>query len=188
MRKVLTLLALYAIVLANTVAPVLALSSGETVGAGLINEFTESISTVPTEENTEMAAPMTGNPGACAPGVFTLTGNSSGSGSNGNIRTFTSNSGVNVKVSGFSRKYDNGAWETAFLAAFPPGLGVTDRGENGSDPQYKVDNAGSGNSRRNNYVLFEFDRSVIIDKTFLESITSDSDISVWVGNRTDPFN
>ena len=175
-------------VLGNTVAPVLAFSEGQTIGSRLLSEGSSSF------WNSELAGTVETSPLAaatqptCAPGTFTLTGNTATDGSDGNIRSFTATGGTRVKVSAFSRKYDNGLWETAYLGSYGSGLGVTDRGENGADPNYKVDNVGSGSNRRNNYVLFEFDRSVVVDKAFLDSITTDSDISVWVGTRNDPYN
>ena len=62
-------------------------------------------------------------------------------------------------------------------------MGVTDGSESGSNPTHKVDNQGG----RNNYVLFEFSVPVVIDQVFLDSIGADSDISVWIGTKTDPF-
>ena len=37
-------------------------------------------------------------------------------------------------------------------------------------------------------MLFEFSVPVVIDQVFLDSIGADSDISVWIGTKTDPFN
>ena len=48
--------------------------------------------------------------------------------------------GVSVKASAFSRTNSSGAWATAYLGLFGPGLGVTDGSENGSNPTHKVDN------------------------------------------------
>jgi hypothetical protein len=36
--------------------------------------------------------------------------------------------------------------------------------------------------------LFEFSSPVVIDQAFLDAVTTDSDISVWIGTKTDPFN
>ena len=77
----------------------------------------------------------------------------------------------------------NGAWTTAYLGSYSSGLGVTNRTEDGSDPSHKVDNVGSVD-----YVLFEFASPVVVDQAFLDAITDDSDITVWIGNKTDPFN
>jgi hypothetical protein len=119
----------------------------------------------------------------CPETIFQFTGNTSGSGTAGNTRTFTLN-GVSVKATAFSRTNSSGAWATAYLGLFGPGLGVTDGSESGNNPTHKVDNQGG----RNNYVLFEFSVPVVIDQVFLDSIGADSDISVWIGTKTDPFN
>jgi hypothetical protein len=121
-------------------------------------------------------------PADCVPGTITLTGNTSSTGSNGNIRTFTGTNNVQVKASAFNRS-SGGAWTTAYLGSYSSGLGVTNRNENGSDPTHKVDNVDSVD-----YVLFEFSSSVVVDQALLDAVTTDSDITVWVGNKTDPFN
>jgi hypothetical protein len=120
-------------------------------------------------------------PPACPEGTFELTGNSSTSGSAGNIRTFSAGT-VSMKASAFSRE-SSGAWATAYLGAFSSGLGVTDASENGSGDTHKVDNIG-----RRNYVLFEFSQLVTVNRAFLDAISSDSDITVWIGTKNDPFN
>ena len=121
----------------------------------------------------------------CVPTTFTFTGNTASSGTAGNIRTFTVN-GISVKASAFSRvNGTSGAWSTAYLGLYGPGLGVTDGSEgDGSNNRHKVDNIGG----RNNYVLFEFSKPVIVDRAFLDAIGADSDISVWIGTKTDPYN
>ena len=119
----------------------------------------------------------------CVDTTFKFSGNTASSGTAGNTRTFTVN-GVSVKATAFSRTNSSGAWATAYLGLFGPGLGVTDGSESGSSSTHKVDNQGS----RNNYVLFEFSSPVVIDQVFLDSIEGDSDISVWIGTKTDPFN
>ena len=117
-------------------------------------------------------------------GTLSFTGNSASSGTAGNIRTFTTGS-VDVKASAFSRTDSTGAWATAYLGAYGPGLGVTDGSEGtGANNTHKVDNIGG----RNNYVLFEFSQPVVIDKAFLDAIGADSDITVWIGTKNDPFN
>lgn len=115
--------------------------------------------------------------------TFTFSGDSASSGTPGNIRTFTA-SGVSVKSSAFSRTDSGGAWATAYLGLFGPGLGVTNNNESGGSPQHKVDNQGG----RHDYVLFEFSSPVVIDRVFLDAIGADSDMSVWIGTKTDPFN
>jgi hypothetical protein len=95
-------------------------------------------------------------------------------------------SGVTTKASGFSRKDSNGAWNTAWLGAYTHGLGVTDIGEdNGSNNQHVVDNIGG----YHDYVLFEFSAPIVVTQAFLDYIyAGHSDISVWIGTKTDPIN
>jgi hypothetical protein len=126
---------------------------------------------------------------ACVPtvcdatGTFNFTGSTATYGSNGNIRTYTAN-GVSVKASAFSRT-DAGSWATAYLGAYSHGLGVTDSSEgNGDNDRHTVDNMGG----RDNYVLFEFSQPVVFDKAFLDYVGADSDVSIWIGTKTDPFN
>lgn len=123
-------------------------------------------------------------PGPCGLTEVTTTGNSASSGSFGNIRTFNSGP-INVKASAFSRRTSDGLWETAYLGAFSPGLGVTNREEgDGSNNTHKVDNIGN----RRDYILFEFDQDVVVDEAYLNAIGNDSDISVWIGSSIDPYN
>lgn len=120
----------------------------------------------------------------CTGAEIITTGNSATDGSKGNIRTFSSGA-FSVKASAFSRRLSDGLWETAYLGAFSPGLGVTDNGEgSGGNDTHRVDNVGS----RLNYVLFEFNQPVVIDQVYLDAVLNDSDITVWVGNANDPFN
>ena len=115
--------------------------------------------------------------------VFDFSGSSPLDGPDGNIRTYTSD-GVSVNVSAFSRDKDTDVFSTAYLGSYSGGLGVTDNTEgSGSGNKHTVDNAG-----QDNYVLFEFDQEVIIDSAFLGYVVDDSDITVWIGNATDPFN
>ncbi|NEN91781.1 MAG: hypothetical protein F6K48_23905, partial [Okeania sp. SIO3H1] len=107
--------------------------------------------------------------------TFNLTGNSSTTGSNGNVRTFTQD-GVSVDVSAFSSNKSGGDWKKAYLGAYGGGLGVTNQNEGGS--HHRVDNGGS-----NDYILFEFDQNVTVDRALLDYIVDDSDISVWIGDR-----
>ena len=128
---------------------------------------------------------VTPPPPPCIPATFLLSGNSPLHGTAGNIKTFTATNGVQVKASAFSRAKSNGAWSTAYLGSYPGGLGVTDGSEgDGSNNQHKVDNIGA----RTNYVLFEFSAPVIVNRAFLDIVGADSDITVWIGTKTDPFN
>ncbi|MEQ9481687.1 SdrD B-like domain-containing protein, partial [Coleofasciculus sp. F4-SAH-05] len=104
---------------------------------------------------------------------FILTGSSGLDGSNGNVRSFTQD-GVSVDVSAFSQNY--GTWKNAYLGAYGGGLGVTNRDEGTSS--HRVDNSGS-----TDYILFEFDRDVTVDKAFLDYVGYDSDMSIWIGDR-----
>ena len=106
--------------------------------------------------------------------TFNLTGNSYTTGNYGNSRTFTQN-GVSVDVSAFSNSNYYG-WETAYLGAYSGGLGVTNRDENGYE--HRVDN-----NYNDEYIVFEFDQEVTVDRAFLNYVSGDSDVSVWIGDR-----
>jgi uncharacterized repeat protein (TIGR01451 family) len=116
--------------------------------------------------------------GECQPGTLTFTSSDPLSGAAGNIKTFTRN-GVNVKVSGWSREVDTGAYAPAYVGVYSGGLGVTDLvGDgDGSVYQHTVDNEGA-----ENYLLFEFDRPVISDQLYLGYVRFDSDASLWYNN------
>ena len=118
------------------------------------------------------------------PGTFIFEGNSATSGTAGNIRTFTAN-GVTVNVSGFSRRDSNGAWTTSWLGVYPLGLGVTGPSEDtGSNNQHVVDNIGG----YRDYVLFEFSAPIVVDQAFLDYVyNGDSDMSAWIGTKTNPI-
>ena len=105
---------------------------------------------------------------------FVFTGNTPLDGPDGNVRSFTQGD-VSVDVSAFRRK-SSGTWDTAYVGAYSGGLGVTNRGE--STSYHRVDNGGSVE-----YLLFEFDRDVTVDKAFLDYVGHDSDISLWIGDR-----
>jgi uncharacterized repeat protein (TIGR01451 family) len=143
--------------------------------------------TLPANDSTDLTIDfgfVPSTPSPCVPTTFTFTGSSSTSGTAGNIRNFTSN-GISVKASAFSRTDSGGSWSTAYLGLYGPGLGVTDGSEgNGADDRHKVDNIGG----RDNYVLFEFSSVVTINRALLDYIGTDSDLSVWIGTRTDPYN
>jgi len=123
-----------------------------------------------------------GSSGSGSSATFDFSGSSSTNGTAGNIRTFSAG-GVSVKTSAFSRDKSNGAWSTAYLGSYGGGLGVTDGSEDGSSNTHTVDNVG-----RDNYVLFEFSENVIVDSAFLGYVVGDSDLQVWIGNKTDAFN
>jgi hypothetical protein len=115
--------------------------------------------------------------------TFDFSGSSATDGSDGNVRTFTSGA-LSVKTSAFSRDQSTGAWAQAYLGSYGGGLGVTDSSESGSGDTHTVDNMGG----RDNYVLFEFNQNVVVDSAFLGYVVGDSDLSVWIGTRSDPFN
>ena len=106
--------------------------------------------------------------------TFVFMGSTPLDGPDGNVRSFTAGD-VSVDVSAFRRK-SSGAWDTAYLGAYSGGLGVTNRGE--STSYHRVDNGGSVE-----YLLFEFDRDVTVDRAFLDYVNYDSDISIWIGDR-----
>ncbi len=114
---------------------------------------------------------------------FYFSGNSYTDGTDGNIRTSSAGS-VSVNASAFSRDKSSGAWAPAFLGSYSGGLGVTDSSEgSGGSSMHTVDNVG-----RDNYVLFEFSESVIIDSVTLGYVVDDSDLSIWIGTLSAPFN
>lgn len=114
--------------------------------------------------------------GAANAAVYTwdFTGGSSGSGSNGNVRTFLSTTGgVQVKVSAYAADNDNSNLIKSFLGHYGPGLGVTNPG----DGDHEVDNNG-----RIDIVVFEFLNPVDVNSITLTSY-GDADITAWVGTK-----
>ncbi len=115
--------------------------------------------------------------------VLDFNGNTSTSGTMGNIRTFASGS-ITVNASGFSRDRTTGAWASAYLGSYGGGLGVTDSSEgSGANDTHTVDNLGG----RDNYILFEFNQAVVIDTAYLGYVVTDSDITVWIGTIPNAF-
>uniref|UniRef100_UPI00262127CC SdrD B-like domain-containing protein n=1 Tax=Mastigocoleus sp. MO_188.B34 TaxID=3036635 RepID=UPI00262127CC len=106
---------------------------------------------------------------------FSFTGNSYTDGPDGNIRTFTSGD-VSVDVSAFRSDKNGSNFDKAYVGSYGGGLGVTNRKESGSG--HRVDNGGSLD-----YLLFEFDKDIVVDKAFLKYVGDDSDISIWIGDR-----
>ncbi len=119
--------------------------------------------------------------GACLD--LDLTGGTNSGSTAGNIRTYTMN-GLSVHASAFSRVDSTGAWAKAYLASYSGGLGVTDTSEDGATPSHAIDNVGG----RDNYILLEFDKTVLLDKAFLGWVSNDSDVQVWIGNFNNPYN
>ena len=129
----------------------------------------------------DCAPPPPPPPPVCIPGTFTFSGSSADTG-NPNVRTFTAN-GIGVKVSAFSRVKNTDTWAGAYVGLYSKGIGVTDTSENGSEPSHSLDNVG-----RDNFLLFEFSQPVTVDRAYLGWVESDSDLNLWIGSFTDPFN
>ena len=137
----------------------------------------------PTPTPTATPAPTPTPAPSCVPGTFVFEGNTATSGTLGNIRTYTVN-GISVNVSGFARVDSNGGWSTAYLGVYSYGLGVTNNTEgNGSNNTHVVDNIGGNRD----YVLFEFSSPIVVDQAYLDYVIGDSDMSAWIGTKTDPF-
>ena len=114
--------------------------------------------------------------------TFDFSGNTATDGTDGNIYGY-SNNGISVNASAWSRDKTYGTWSKAFLGAYGGGLGVTDSSEgSGSGDSHTVDNVG-----RDNYVLFEFSQTVVVDKTYLGYVVGDSDVKVWIGTVNGAF-
>lgn len=107
---------------------------------------------------------------------YSLTGSSSLL-STGATRTYTSN-GVTMTASAWSYTGGNNtSFEASRLGRYSSGLGVTNKNENGSAPEHRVDNFSN-----NDYILFTFDTLVDVKSIQIASIVDDSDVSFWVGN------
>ena len=117
--------------------------------------------------------------------TFNFNGNSPTCGPVGNILNYTV-SGVSVHVSAFARTDGAaGTWSKAYVGAYGGGLGVTDSAEGtGASNTHTVDNEGG----RSNYLVFEFNQQVVLDKAFLGYVVCDSDLKVWVGTVNNAYN
>ncbi|MFN6441497.1 MAG: SdrD B-like domain-containing protein [Nostoc sp. DedSLP01] len=151
-------------------------------GTGNINDYvtlTAGSSITYTVNGTVASNPVSGSTGSLI--TFDLATNPSSAldGTDGNTRTFTKD-GITVTARAFSRvDGTNGAWSNAYLGSYSGGgLGVTDSSEGNGSGTHRVDNVGG----RDNYVLFQFSESVILDRAYLQYVINDSDISVWIGN------
>jgi hypothetical protein len=111
---------------------------------------------------------------------FDFSGSTATDGTDGNTRTYTSGS-LSVTAAAWSRDKSTGAFSKAWLGAYGSGLGVTDssEGNGSSNSTHTVDNNG-----RDNYIVFQFSRKVVIDKAYLGYVIGDSDLTAWVGNST----
>ena len=119
----------------------------------------------------------------CTSLTFDFNGNSALSGAVANVRSFTTN-GVSVKATAWSRTKPGGVWQTAYLGSYVGGLGVTDTSEgSGSGNSHTIDNIG-----RDNYVLLEFSQPIVLNRAFLGYVVTDSDLQLWIGTFTDPYN
>ncbi|MBK1986128.1 carboxypeptidase regulatory-like domain-containing protein [Sphaerospermopsis aphanizomenoides BCCUSP55] len=157
-------------------------TGNDLTGTGNINDtVTLTAGSSITYTVTGTVAPITTTLGSAA--TFDLSGNNN-TVSYGNTNTFTNN-GITMTASAFSRvDGTNGAWETASLNRYSGGAGVIDRSEgNGDNNRHTVDNVGG----RDNYVLFQFSESVVLDKAYLGYVVGDSDLSVWIGNFSSPL-
>jgi uncharacterized surface anchored protein len=118
-----------------------------------------------------------------ATATFDFNGNMATDGTDGNLLCF-SNNGITVNASAFSRDKSTGTWAKAYLGAYGGGLGVTDSAEgSGYGSTHTVDNNGT----RDNYVLFEFNQAVVVDKAYLGYVVGDSDAKVWIGTVNGAF-
>ena len=152
-------------------------------GTGSINDYvtlTAGSSITYTVNGTVVSNPVsTGSTGSLTTFDLATNPGSALDGTDGNTRTFTKD-GITVTARAFSRvDGTNGAWSNAYLGSYSGGgLGVTDSGEGNGNGTHRVDNVGG----RDNYVLFQFSESVILDRAYLQYVINDSDISVWIGN------
>ncbi len=88
---------------------------------------------------------------------------------------FYSDNGVGVTVKAFSKS--GNTWSSATVQQYPGGLGVTSPGESTGSPQHTLDNNGA-----QEYLVFQFTDSVIINQAFLGWIQNDSDLQLWIGD------
>ena len=155
----------------------------QTTGTGSINDYvtlTAGSSITYTVNGTVSNNPVsTGSTGSAT--TFDLASDAVNAldGTDGNTRTFTKD-GITVTARAFSRvDGTNGAWSNAYLGSYSGGgLGVTDSSEGNGSGTHRVDNVGG----RDNYVLFQFSESVVLDRAYLQYVINDSDVSVWIGN------
>jgi subtilisin-like proprotein convertase family protein len=122
----------------------------------------------------------------CKAGTFLFKGNSTLTGTSGNIIPFLINE-INVNVSAWSRDKVTDTYAPAYVGSYSGGLGVTDSfsDKQGANNQHTLDNDGT-----DNYLLFEFNRPVNLDQIYLGYVVSDSDITAWLGdapNGIDPY-
>ncbi len=90
---------------------------------------------------------------------------------------------VNVRATAFAYQgadWDSGTHATARLGSYSGGLGVTNRGEDGSSPGHTLDNGG-----RSDYIVLQFDRLVRPESvgitTFAMGGDVDGDTNIFLG-------
>jgi hypothetical protein len=118
--------------------------------------------------------------------TFTFDTGGTNAGGMNNTRTFTQGS-LTVAVTAWSRLPSGGGISSSYTQSFVGqygggnGLGVTNDGEDGSDPSHKVDNLNGYD-----FLLFSFNQAVDINSIDLRSVGSqyydDSDFRLWIGN------
>jgi hypothetical protein len=109
-----------------------------------------------------------------------------GDGNYGNVRTFTTQSGVTVTASAWSLTGDGYTFQSSYLGRYRDddgGLGVCNRneGKNCDSPHHQVDNSGSYD-----FVLFQFSGAVDPKTVKINPYGNyDRDVSYWTGNIAD---
>ncbi|MEO9468834.1 PEPxxWA-CTERM sorting domain-containing protein [Parasphingorhabdus sp.] len=104
------------------------------------------------------------------------SGNSSLTGSNGNSRVFSAtDDGMTIQVRASAWSLQGDTVRNGYLGHYGSGLGVTNRNEGSSG--HVADNGGS-----KDFILFQFDQSVDLNRVRLNFIGDDSDIVAGFGN------
>lgn len=105
----------------------------------------------------------------------------------GNVRTFTTASGVTVKASAWSLTggYNNDKFESSYLGQYSGfGLGVCNRDEQCNNSDHRVDNSG-----RLDFVLFQFSAAIDPLSVRIDPVGNyDRDVSYWTGTTANPLN
>lgn len=131
---------------------------------------------------TAMAAPA-----EAQTSIFNLTGGSSATtGTAGNSRVFTAETGLTVTAQAWSMNTSTGVATAAYLGSYSAGLGVTNSNENGSYPEHTIDN-------RNGYdfVTLTFSQAVQMRYAALTPFNVNSgsvpaENNAWVSFTYDP--
>ncbi len=113
-----------------------------------------------------------------------LKGSTIWGGDFGNVRTYTTASGVTVTASAWSLTGGGGTtFQSSQLNRFSTGLGVCNQleGKDCGSPQHQVDNSGF-----HDFVLFQFSKAVIPTTVRIDPYGEyDRDVSYWTGNIAD---